>query len=249
MPGDASSSPSADQDAAVPRGLDATRDAEPAAVPRGFQAPCGSETAASVLSVELKGAGGEAVKIHLSDGSFYVLHAEAWARSSLSTGSPLDHEILSLLLARSERIFARRRALALLARAPQTRLGLAKKLAARGFGPAAVRHAIARMARLGYLDDRAFAEAWVRSRLQSRPEGWKSLSRGLRGRGVPRALADEVAAALYTPEEEAACARRLAGGLTASAAIRRLSLRGFRSRAIALVLREIRGTGRSPREA
>ena len=247
MPGDASSSPSADRDAA--------QDAERPAL--------GTEAVATVLSVEFKvgrppsnsgayrgraiGAGGEAVKIHLSDGSSYILHSEAWERARLSSGSPLDPETLSRLLNRSELIFARRRALALISRAPQTRLGLALKLAARGFGPNAVRHAIARMTSLGYLDDRAFAEAWVRSRLASRGDGWKALYRGLIGRGVPRKVAGEVADELYPAGEEAACARRLAAGLSAAAAMRRLSMRGFRSRAIALVLRELRGKGQ-PRE-
>ncbi len=188
------------------------------------------------------------MKVHLSDGSSFVFHAETWARAGLAAGSVMDAQTLALLLARSERIFARRSALALLSHAAQTRAGLARKLGARGFGAAAIRHALLRMTRLGYLDDRAFAEAWVRSRLAARADGWKALYRGLIGRGVPRALAAEVARALYPPEDEAANARRVAAGLSASAAIRRLSLRGFRSRAIAEVLREIRGRGRPPAE-
>jgi SOS response regulatory protein OraA/RecX len=193
-------------------------------------------------------AGGEAVKVHLSDGSFYVLHAEVWARAGLSTGSPLDPDSLSALLTRSEMIFARRRALALLSRAAQTRLGLARKLAARGFSQPAIRHAINRMTSLGYLDDRAFAQAWVQARLASRKEGWLSLYRGLVGRGIPRALADEVAAELYSPELEAACALRLAAGLSPQAAIRRLNVRGFRSRAIAAAVRALREKAAPPEE-
>lgn len=202
----------------------------------------------SILSVEVKGAGGEAVRIHLADGSFYVLHAEVFARSGLAQGSPLDPDSLSTLLARSERVFARRRALALLSRAAHTRLGLARKLSARGFSAAAVRHAIARMSALGYLDDRAFAEAWLRSRLEGGTQGWKALYRGLLGRGVPRVLADDVLSAVYPPEEENARALHLAADLSPEQAMRRLTLRGFRARAISAALREIRKKGRSPQE-
>jgi regulatory protein len=184
------------------------------------------------------------VRIHLSDGSFYVLHAETWARSGLDTGSPVDPDTLAQLLTRSERIFARRRALALLSRAAHTRAGLARKLAARGFSGAAIRHAIARMTRLGYLDDRAFAEAWLRSRLSARADGWKALYRGLIGRGVPRQMAADVAREMFSPEAEMESARRLATGLSAAVAIRKLSMRGYRSRAIAQVAREIREKGR-----
>jgi len=184
------------------------------------------------------------VKIHLADGSFFVLHAEEFARSGLARGSSLPPDMLAALLTRSEMAFARARALSLLSRAAQTRLGLSRKLAARGYSAPAVRHAIARMVELGYLDDRAFAEAWLRSRLEGSAHGWKAFHRTLLARGVPRPVAEEVLGALLPAEVELERARRLAEGLSPSAAIRRLTTRGFRSRAIAAVLRELKGTGR-----
>jgi regulatory protein len=229
VPGDASSSPSAD---AQGSGADA-------GIPAASDAPV-------ILTVSLKGAGGEAVKVHLSDGSSFVLHAEVYARAGLAKDSPLPPDTLSVLLARSERIFARRRALALVARAAQTRRGLARKLAARGYSAPAVRHAIARMEALGYLDDRAFAEAWLRSRLSSSPQGWRALSRGLQGRGVPRAVAEEVLAAEMPPEVEKEQAMKVAANLSPEAAVRKLSLRGFRTPVISAVLRELRRKATSP---
>jgi regulatory protein len=184
------------------------------------------------------------VRIHLSDGSFFLLHAEVYARAGLSTGSVLEPDTRTRLLARSERVRARVQALKLLARAPHTRRGLARKLAARGFGPAAVRRAIARMLELGYLDDRTFAESWMRSRLSAGKDGGTALYRGLLARGVPRPLAQEVVGDMYSHEEEVRQARRLTAGLSRNTAIRRLAARGFRSRAIAAVIREIPGTSR-----
>ena len=197
--------------------------------------------------MELKGAAGEMVRIHLSDGSFFLLHAEVFARAGLSTGARLDTEARTRLLARSERVRARVQALRLLARAARTRRGLARKLATRGFARPAIRHAVERMSELGYLDDRAFAESWMRSRLSAGKDGAAALYRGLLARGVARPLAEEVVSDLYSHEEEVRHARRLAAGLSRSAAIRRLAGRGFRSRAIAAVIREIPGTNREPR--
>jgi regulatory protein len=199
---------------------------------------------ASVVSIEIKGAAGEAGRIHLSDGSFFVLHAEIIAREGISAGTPMDPARLADLLSRSEMVFARSRALSLLSRAAHSRRELARKLGARGFGPEAVRQAIARMSELGYLDDRAFAEGWVRSRMAARREGWKALYRGLLRKGITRALAEEVTEASCPFEEELENARLLATGLEPRRVIRLLSARGFRSRTIARVLRDLKGTDR-----
>jgi regulatory protein len=184
------------------------------------------------------------VRIHLSDGSFFLLHAEVFTRAGLAAGSVLDIETRTRLLARSERVRARVQALRLLARAPHTRRGLARKLAARGFGAASIRHALARVSELGYLDDRAFAESWMRSRISTGKDGGTALYRGLLARGVARPLAEEAVSGMYSHEEEVLQARRLTEGLSRTAAIRRLAGRGFRSRAIAAVIREIPGTRR-----
>jgi regulatory protein len=184
------------------------------------------------------------VRIHLTDGSFFVLHAEVFARAGLSAGIVLDAETRARLLARSERVRARVQALRLLSRAAHTRRGLARKLSARGFGQPAIRHALMRMTELGYLDDRAFAESWMRSRLSTGKDGGTALYRGLLARGVARPLAEEVVRDAYSHDEEVRNARRLVEGLSRSAAIRRLAGRGFRSRAIAAAIREIPRTVR-----
>ena len=208
----------------------------------------GIEESAGVVSVEIKGAAGEAGRIHLSDGSFFVLHAEIIAREGVSAGTQIGPERLADLLSRSEMVFARTRALALLSRAAHSTRDLARKLAARGFSAEAVRGAVARMGELGYLDDRAFAEGWVRFRMSTRKEGWKALYRGLLRKGIARALAEEVVEAGCPFEEEMESARQLAAGREPQKVIRLLSARGFRSKAIARVLKELRDTGRREEE-
>ena len=72
--------------------------------------------------------------------------------------------------------------------------------------------------------------------------------RGLLARGVARPVAEEVVSDIYSFDEEVRNARRLVKGLSRGAAIRRLAGRGFRSRVIAAVLREIPRTAREPPE-
>jgi regulatory protein len=206
--------------------------------------PDGEPAPRTVVSVELKGASGESVRIHLSDGSFFVLHAEVFARGDISTGTPIGPERESRLLSRSEHVLARLRALSLLSRSAQTRQGLTRKLRARGFSAAAVAHAIERVSELGYLDDRAFAESWVQSRMAQRREGVKALTLGLMRRGVAKSVAEEVASAACSPEDELEAARQLAAGRASRAAIRLLTGRGFRARTIAAVLRELKKESR-----
>jgi regulatory protein len=105
---------------------------------------------------------------------------------------------------------------------------------------------VARVTDLGYLDDRTFAENWVRSRIAVRREGFASLYKGLLSRGIARGTAEAAIAALYDPEAELESARTVAEGLSPQAAARRLSSRGFRARTISRILKEIR---RGDREA
>ncbi len=179
--------------------------------------------------------------MHLSDGSSFIVHGALALREGISTDRELAPREISSLRSRSESLFARQSALSLLSRAAHTRKGLALKLAKRGFGAAAVRRAVARMVELGYLDDRSFAEQWARSRMDGRREGWKALYRGLVSRGVPRGLAAETATEVCTEEAELAAARAVAEGLAPRKAASRLTARGFRSRTIGRVLREIGG--------
>ena len=201
----------------------------------------------TIRSLEIRGAGGETATVRLSDGSSFIAPLEIVAGEGLSAGIPLDDERLESLRSRAELALARWRALSLLSRSAQTRRALARKLEARGFSPGAVKAAIQRMAELGYLDDRAFAFDWARARVAGRAEGWKAVYRGLLARGVPRAIAGETATEVCSDEAELEMARRLAGRLQPRTAASRLAARGFRTRTIARVLREI-GDRRSETE-
>jgi regulatory protein len=65
---------------------------------------------------------------------------------------------------------------------------LARRLAARGFPAPAVTAVLDRLEAVGIVDDRAYAEGFIRRRLRLRPRGPRLLERELLQRGVPRAV-------------------------------------------------------------
>jgi regulatory protein len=83
------------------------------------------------------------------------------------------------------------KALRVLNAAAQTRSGLARKLHRAGYGPVAVETACDRVEALGYVDDRAFAEAALRRR-QQQGRGLKVIGAELRHKGIDPELIDEV---------------------------------------------------------
>jgi regulatory protein len=61
-----------------------------------------------------------------------------------------------------------------------------------GYPPALVDEVVTQLIDMHYLDDEAFARAWVESRDRSRPRGQNALRRELALKGVSRDIVDEV---------------------------------------------------------
>ena len=91
-------------------------------------------------------------------------------------------------------------ALALLARKPWTRHELARRLVRRGAPPPVAEGLVTELEARGYLDDRAFARAWVESRGGTR--GPRRLRAELLARGIERELVDEALGALRARADE-----------------------------------------------
>ena len=84
---------------------------------------------------------------------------------------------------------------------PRSVAEVRRKLARLGYQAELVSGAVDRLVQLGYLDDEAFATAWVESRDRSRPRGEHALRRELELKGVDRAL---IAAVLERRRDESA---------------------------------------------
>jgi regulatory protein len=132
---------------------------------------------------------------------------------------------------------AKEAALRLLSRGPRTEREISERLLTRGFVADAVEAAIGRLRRVALLDDLAFARAFLRRELLSKPQGRALLAAKLRRRGIPASLIaaldgtigeeeDLVTRSLATEEGRAAAAivqlRRRYGALPAQARRRRL---------------------------
>jgi regulatory protein len=151
----------------------------------------------TVVSVK-PGVDPEIVRIELSSGSPFSLKTiyipSLYQKEPLYTPgkelSPDEEEALFFAAAcyRTERI-----ALRLVARAEQTVFNLTHKLERRGFAPAVVRMVVSRLRELEIVNDKRYAELWIRSRLTRRAESPRALTLSLRNRGIGK---EDVRAAL-----------------------------------------------------
>ena len=109
----------------------------------------------------------------------------------------------------------------------------------KGASPAQVKQTIGRLSDLRYLNDRAYAERWVESRLARRPMGRERLKAELQAKGIADTVADgAIRKALHGVDEEALARRALKarqrGGqrLTPMQALRLLRQWGFEEETI-----------------
>jgi regulatory protein len=117
----------------------------------------------------------------------------------LRVGDQVSAELLERLRFDDDCWKAKAAALSLLATRARARRELINRLRLKGYSAAAVDHAIAEVERLGLIDDRAFAEAWVHGRLRARPRGTRVLLAELTRMGVAAEIARQtVAAALHS---------------------------------------------------
>ena len=75
---------------------------------------------------------------------------------------------------------------------PRSTAEVRRRLTTAGYRAPLVDSAIVRMGELGFLDDEAFARAWVESRDRARPRGEHALRRELQLKGVDRSNIDVV---------------------------------------------------------
>jgi regulatory protein len=87
---------------------------------------------------------------------------------------------------------------------------LRQRLKEKEYPPDIIDETIATFTRIGLIDDRAFAEAFVRDRMRMRPRAAALLRRELRQRGIAAEIIDAVLVAHFEEESEEELARRMA---------------------------------------
>jgi regulatory protein len=205
-----------------------------------------------LIQADRTGTAGERIKLQFSDGSCFFVTDSDLRGAGLSALDLLPGMELSAALAhRLERnaVFreVKEKALDLLARAPHTTFSLRVKLMKRRFPSPVVEEVLKLLGEERYLNDRSFAENWLRSRSERRPEGRAALIAGLLRKGVGREIAEGMVSRYLTPAREQENALRALEKLERSGETdpnvlkRKLRARGFPYPLIRRVVEQRRG--------
>ena len=168
---------------------------------------------------------GRRVRVELDDDSAIELALEVVERAGLGVGDPAEPELRAELLDQDLRWRTREVALGFLAHRVRSRGEVQRRLRTEDFPPHIVDACLEQLAAQGLLDDAAFADLFVRDRLNLKPSGPARLRHELRGKGV----APEVAQAAI--ERGLDHAGHTDQSLAVSVALRWLSGKGARERA------------------
>lgn len=137
------------------------------------------------------------------EGKFsFGMPLEAGVDLGIRKGVNLDADLLARCLAEDESYRARKKALNLLAFRQRSTGELEERLRRAGFSEPARAAALARMQKLGYLDDEAFAMSFARERLGGRGHGRRRVLLELGRKGIPPPLAEQVVADVAEDRDE-----------------------------------------------
>jgi regulatory protein len=129
------------------------------------------------------------VEIEIADQTF-VVAPEFVVRAGLRTGAPVPPSTRQALEAESAVVTAMDRGLLLLSHRGRGRTELARRLTRIGFAAPAVDAALERLARLGYLDDAAYARQLARNRILASGQSTHRIRSELLRKGIDRETAD-----------------------------------------------------------
>lgn len=136
------------------------------------------------------------------DGRFaFGLMVDLVVKAGLRKGLALTAREQEALLEQEEGLRARRTALDYIAHRARTETEVRRRLARKGFSEGATEGAVARMEELGYLDDAAYARAYVSERLSGRGHGPERLRADLRRRGVAPRYIEAALEDLVEPDD------------------------------------------------
>ena len=130
------------------------------------------------------------IRLAVDGSDLGTLPASLVLQRGIPTGQSLDEGDVEALLRDGAGADALEAALHCLAYRPRSRMELERHLRRKSHTADAILHAVTRCQKLGYLDDDAFALAFVRDRIRLRPRGRFRLRSELRERGIPPDQAD-----------------------------------------------------------
>jgi regulatory protein len=144
----------------------------------------------TITALEIQKRQKDRVNVYL-DGEF-AFGLPVIEAAHLQKGQELSEEDIKALQAIDSLARAFDHAVKLLARRPYSTAEIRRNLESKQVPPAIIDEVLAKLARLDYVNDRAFAEFWVENRERFRPRGPHALRYELRQKGIPDDVIEEV---------------------------------------------------------
>ncbi len=132
---------------------------------------------------------------------------EQW---ELTEGRSLSETDFTRLQQLSRYHQAREAALHYIAYKPRTTQQVQKRLRDKGFAPDTIEEVIRYLQAYHYLDDAAYAEAFIQSYIQRKPSGWYRVRSELRRRGIADELIEALLSSFADEEQQMHLARQAA---------------------------------------
>ena len=177
---------------------DRHRTERPSTELRGFGGrPVPSPT---VVSLTARGAAASRTEVVLSDERTFTIATEAVLTLGLSRDTPVDAQLEAKLVDADVWFRAKDTALGLIARRAHARRELRDKLYRKEYPGRVIHRVLDHLEEIGLVDDRAFAEAYVRDRVKLKPRGRRALRAELAKKGV-RDEADPAIEAVFEDAE------------------------------------------------
>jgi len=149
------------------------------------------------------------VNIFCDDEFTVGVHEDVLLKAGLRKGDTLDEHRLHELELHEEENLARERSFRFIGYRQRSEKEIRTKLLQNEFLPSIIDSTIIYLKNLGYVDDRAFAEAYVHDTLMKKPSGKRLLRRQLRLKGIAVDIIDDVLQKIGN-EEELSLAREAA---------------------------------------
>jgi len=143
----------------------------------------------------------ERVSVFIDDEFAFGLTLDLAAREGLKKGIPLSIEAQQALLDQEKDFHARAVALNYVGYQARTVEEVRRKLREKGYGADITDDVVQRLADNGYLDDEAYAKAYVESRFSGSGHGPRRLSADLIKRGVDRGIVERAVSEAFDDDE------------------------------------------------
>lgn len=132
------------------------------------------------------------VNIYLDDQFAFGLDADNFLKSGLRIGRELSEKEIENLTSKNEFQKILDKVYRFVSLRPRSRKEIEIYLKKKKASPDLVEKIFRKLEKLGYLDDKAFAEWWIEQRSTFRPKGKIALKAELRQKGVDKKLVDEL---------------------------------------------------------